>query len=500
VLRWGTVIGANGGLDSIHMKRVIIVDLSNLRERAPGKEKVLHYDYKGQFRRISLAEWNYIYDCVNNLAGVAPGSAIYLVTDKSTRYHFVNRRQGMRIFDANAKLPCEDPWHMYPMPTKKEVGSWLGDGDGNEGVEADELILYLAAQLGGFVVSQDFFREEKYKDSLAAIQHRVFWPARALDESDWYFVDSYEIRKFPNTERFNVMHTLPNIQAALADLPKLEKAQIGEIRNAICETGGLIDRFWLEYREAHTLRASRSKPINAFRDLHGPEFRKPKPAVRTSSTLSFGEVIKQNIGISPPTDDGVEEDLKVPLVLACDPELLSRHVDRVVRVIGRLRQHNNITHLEWFPGDSRVRLNDQVQDHLIQADSFVGILGCIVQRDAEFFLRSSRDSEIRSYSFAEIIQLVEEKTSAPVLSTPRRWNLPRLPSWRSFAGLTLTPASTGITKRPVSATATATQPVDKEWRVYNPPQPARLNARLATSIAIAAAIVTVAVGLLIRLW
>ena len=505
------------------MQRVIIVDVSNLRERAPGKEKVEHQDYKGRVRRITLAEWSYIYDGVTHLAAKAPGSAIYLVADKSTRYHFVNKTQGMRIFDANSKLPCEEFWHMYAMPTRKEVGSWLGGSDGDEGVEADELILYLAAQLDGFVITGDFLREEKYQQALNKIQHRVYWPARALDESDWHFVDSRQIRNVPEKQRFNIMHTIPNLQSALEGLPLLDRSQINKVRDSICETGGLIDRFWLEYRLTREVTSSddateqprapippttiepeskpepvevikgpkpEPSPVEAVGKRYRPRIRRPKPVVRTSTTRSLGDVIKENIGIVPPTNDGVEDDAKIPLVLACQSEAMSRHVDQAVRVIGRLRQHHGKTYLEWFPGDLRVCVKDWTPYESDINAGFVGIVGRVRQRGPALLLEVARGSEIRNYQFVDIVDLVTDQTAAPTLSNQRRWSLPRLPGWR----------------RSVAAVRKAEQPkpvspVVQEPRppVPLPPEPSRLNPRLVTSIALAAAIVAALAGLLISL-
>jgi len=501
------------------MQRVIIVDISNLRERAPGKEKVEHQDYKGRVRRITLAEWSYIYDGVTHLAAKAPGSAIYLVADKSTRYHFANKPQGMRVFDANSKLPCEEFWHMYAMPTRKEVGSWLGGSDGDEGVEADELILYLAAQLDGFVITGDFLREEKYQVNLHKIQHRVYWPARALDESDWHFVDSRQIRNVPEKQRFNIMHTIPNLQSALEGLPLLDRSQINKIRNSICETGGLIDRFWLEYRLTREVTSSDTateqprapippspiepmskpepvevirmpepepSPVESVGERHRPKFRRPKPVVRTSTTRSLGDVIKENIGILPPTNDGVDEDAKIPLVLAYQSEAMSRHIDRAVRVIGRLRQHHGKTFLEWFPGDLRVCVKDWTPRSSEISDGFVGIVGRVSKRGTALLLETARSSEIRSYQFVDIVDLVTDQTTIPTLSDQRRWSLPRLPGWR----------------RAVAAVRKAEQPKPLPPAVPKPkppvplpPEPSRLNPRLVTSIALAAAIVAALAGL-----
>jgi hypothetical protein len=508
------------------MQRVIIVDLSNLRERAPQKARYEIQHVNGKSHKITLAEWSYIYDAITHLAAKAPGSAIYQVADKSTRYHFINKHQGMRIFDANAKLPCDEFWHLYAMRTRKEVGDWLGGGDGEEGVRADELILYLAAQLDGFVVSGDFFREDKYRTLLNQINHRVYWPGRAFDNSDFFFVHSQEIRTIPEGRRHIEMQRLPRIEDAIKDLPLLSAEQIRDIRNTICETGnGLIDRFWLEYRTSYEQKSSspperpttpplgtppppptKTEPIEPRRvkpipERRGPAYSKPKPVIRPTPTTSVRDILKENIGFTPPTNDGVSEDAKIPLVLSCNLADFKGRDDAVVRVIGRPRQQDGETFLEWFPGDRRIRIDGRIADELIQPLEFVGLIGRIRQKGGKFSVELSRDGAPKRFEFSDIMEFVSDHISEVSATIPRRWNLPRLPGWRRVVRQPV-PGGTGEKTQDLTKKATPEQPERPEASIPLiplPPEPSRLNARLVTSIAIAAAIATAIVGVVVSL-
>jgi hypothetical protein len=322
------------------------------------------------------------------------------------------------------------------------------------------------------------------------------------------------------------MQRLPRIEDAIKDLPLLSAEQIRDIRNTICEAGnGLIDRFWLEYRTSYEQKSSspperpttpplgtppppptKTEPIEPRRvkpipERRGPAYSKPKPVIRPTPTTSVRDILKENIGFTPPTNDGVSEDAKIPLVLSCNLADFKGRDDAVVRVIGRPRQQDGETFLEWFPGDRRIRIDGRIADELIQPLEFVGLIGRIRQKGGKFSVELSRDGAPKRFEFSDIMEFVSDHISEVSATIPRRWNLPRLPGWRRVVRQPV-PGGTGEKTQDLTKKATPEQPERPEASIPLiplPPEPSRLNARLVTSIAIAAAIATAIVGVVVSL-
>lgn len=528
------------------MQRVIIVDVGNLRENRPGRAIHEYRTIDGRAKTTTMADWNYIDECILYLSAKAPASAIYLISDKSLRHYFVDRKAGMKKFDANRNLPCDEFWHMYAMPSRKEVAYWRGDENLKQGVEADELILYLAAALDGFVISGDFFRNPQYKKYLDAFGHRVYWPAKTLDDSDWHFVKSSEIQeyKFGRHER---MISLTQLHTAMDDLPQLSAAEIRGIRESICETGGLIDRFWLEYRSEYerehgvlgiaaqvsetqapepasvgysddfstfdelsfTIDAEEAPAVEVYPKIKrakSPAYRKPKPATRTSPTRSFIDVVKEQVGLSPPSDDGVDEEITISLVLACHLVQMSNSIGTTVRLVGRLRDTNGDTYLEWYPGDKRVRLTRQIQQSGLASGGFVGVIGRLHGNNQKFELDNARSQIVHTYPFNDIINLLSDDITGAQNIAPRRWHLPRLPrKSKTLPSTSPTPLSSPLPQPksppPGRAVTTIRPKVPTTTSGYLPPMPVapRVNLRLITAMALSASIIAIAIALVVSL-
>jgi hypothetical protein len=470
------------------MQRVIIVDFSNLRENRPGRMQVVTKVVDGVARRITIASWRYIEEAVLALAAAAPGSTICLIADKGIRYDF-EEENGRETFDALRKVSCDSFWFLYVLPTRQELAKLRKDGDAQFGVQADELILYLAAELDGFVISRDFFREEQYQSQLNKFNHRVFWPAKALNNSGWGFASSNEVRQTPAAQRLQALASFTQLSEVIADAPLLNAEQQRVMKESICGTGGLTDRFWLEYFERHTVKPDEktgptqvTEPTPSVRKI-----KRPRPAIRTSASTSPLDVIKEQTGIAPPSNDGVDDDRKIPVIPACHRLTLTASVGMAVRLVGRLRQDSSGLFLEWYPGDKKVLLRGELPSIPQTTQGFVGIVGRLATRGDKHELRTNQKSVVVTFGFEDIVELVSESEVRGSATESRRWHLPRL---------------LGRRRRPAEGTSGKyVPPIPKTpppGRAIPPiPTPPRISARLRTVIALGVGVLTAIAALVV---
>lgn len=476
------------------MKRVIIVDFANLRDGRPRHPRGHRIREDGSLKHFSYADWNYISSAIGHLRAAAPGSVIYLVSERSMQYEFLKGQKGAERLNAAVDLPCDEFWHMYMMKTRSEQAALRGDNDikSNKGVRADDLILYLAAKLDGFVLSSDFFRQPEYQDLLRQIDHRVFYPTLSLDNRRWHFADSRQMEQIPYPERFARVSQLRSIEEVIVSAPQFSDAEIRNIQEQICGENGLIDEFWSDYAARHGV-----VPIKKLRrGKKTPYSSRPAPALKPGLTSTPFSRLGELVGVLPPSNDGIDENAKLPLVLAIQSNQLRSMDGRGVIVIGRIRSDENTRYLEWYPGDRRIHLSISRELSEVSSLEFVGVKGRIRAKNERFVLEVPDSAIVQVFSFTEANSiLIAETSESPALS-PRRWSLPRLPGRRP-AGKVSRPSTPppGPARSPITTSVPPLPP-----GITDLPEPSRISTRLLVSIAIGAAAITTVVGLLISLF
>jgi len=473
------------------MQRVIIVDFANFRDGRPGHLRGRRVREDGTPKTFAYADWDYITSGINHLHIAAPHSAIYLVSERSMQYEFKPGQDAANRLNDAVDLPCDEFWHMYMMRTRKEQADLRGDHDtrSSKGVRADNLILHLAAELDGFVLSSDFFRQPEYQDLLKQIDHRVYYPTPSLDSSRWHFADSRLVAGLSYVDRFTKIAGLPSLQDRITEAPELSDKRIREIQNEICGRGGLIETFWSDYAARHAvLPTQRTRKIT-----RRPRSQKPTPSLKPGLVGTPFRGLGELVGVLPPTNDGIDENAKLPLVLAVQTTQLRDLIGKGVIVVGRVRVEGATQFLEWYPGDRRIQLLVKSSSLGSPLSGFVGLKGRLQSRDHQLQLDISNSALVQTLSFAEASSLLLDDITEFPARPPRRWSLPRLPR-RSTSMRVPRPRPTvpppgraEVIKVPILPP----DPID----AIKFPEPSRLNPRLVTSIALAAAIVAALAGL-----
>lgn len=504
---------------------MIIVDVGNLRENRPGRARRERRTINSRPQTITFADWAYIEEALTELAAVAPGSVIYLIADKSMRYDFINRGRGMRIFDRNGELPCDNFWHMYVMPSRQEVAQWRQDKNVESGVEADNLILYLAAELDGFVISGDFYREAHYQPLLEKFGHRVFWPSKKIDDSGWCFCNSNEVRNIDASRRHAQMESLTQLESVIGAAPMLNAEERRTTKNAICEPSGLIDRFWLDYLAEYDRQRGviatpppippmTSPPSNApavtsptLPPKSSPQVQQPKPATTTSATRSLIRVVGEQLGVLPPTNDGVDEERKLPIIFVCHPLSLGTSTGSVVQLVGRVRSDVTATYLEWYPGDKKVLLDKKIATAVQSSGGFDGLTGRLSSQNGQFVLEAVGTPASKSFRFEQIVEALSDGDFSGSTVTSQRWHLPRLPRKQQEVRVTRRSKDPYVPpkpKGPPPRRAFQTPPAADEPGVipgipdFPPlPSPPRISSRLKIVSALCIAVLAGAISLVV---
>jgi hypothetical protein len=417
------------------MQRVIIVDLSNLRDERPGADRATrHHSETGEVQRYALANWEYLESLVGAIHYVAPHSAVMLIADESLGYHFPDDGQSYRRFFERGERHWSDPDSIYVMPSTKKLAKWRGDRDTRHGVQADELILQLAAELNGFVISGDKFSEMRYQELLDRFQHRTYSPQIEEDGqggSVWRFVLRSDLVGRSHADRFRNLADLRQLDYDIGALPRLDEPQIAAVREEVFGPGGLVDLFWQRY---------------------GQRFGIPKthhsPSRRTGRRRLFGvgtppltskpfEVLKDLVGAATggrgvPRNTGQEIERR--FIFACDQHALKQAVDAHVTVLGRISDHAGSIRLCWYGGSDGIALSNLPAGVTRHDRGFVQVEGRICRVEGRIRKRLTRlelavakGSVVERVDFQRVVELLANEVPKWQSSPMRKWHFPRLP-------------------------------------------------------------------------
>lgn len=279
--------------------------------------------------------------------------------------------------------------------------------------EADPLIIQIAKEVGGFVISGDKY--EEYASETAEINELIFVPVKKGTAEQFEFFKSseyYEIRgKNRNFEALTKIHKVGMIQNFIDKNSDLT-ANDTLIRDQVFGPEGIEFQFW-EDRFRTTRQGEkevlRSKPF-ANLTLRIPvvtEKRVPKILVKLKRKST--------------------EQSKEQVVVFCDSlNQFNLDVDTVVQVVGKLGRSGEQIFLEWFRGDKAVLITGFYTKKVLDKN-FLKIPGVLSKGSDGYQLKMAEDAQFEQLSF---IDAVTHRLSHIVARSedeaPRRWFLPSL--------------------------------------------------------------------------
>jgi hypothetical protein len=410
-------------------QRVIIVDVSNLRDRRRGAERApLRVSETGEVKHETLANWVFIESAISAIREIALHSAVILVADKSLGHKFsIDQRRDERFF-RHAELHWSHPDFIYALPSKRELAAWRDDGDQSHGVQADELILFLAAELNGFVISGDRFSEPQYQEYLERIDNRTFSPEIEDDGHSvvWRLVLTRDLVSRSYSDESGDLGDLRQLDYDIESLPALSDQQIVAIREEIFGDGGLENRFWQHYGRRFGIPETKYPPSRG-----GTRRRRPGDTMRSPSLTSRPfEMLKNVIGVgsggrAAPVD--VSSEINRRFIFAYDQPALQDAVDVHVTVLGRISDHAGSARLCWYGGNDGIAVSNLPAGVDRHDKGFVQVRGLIRKRLTRLELEVASGSVVERVDFRRVVQLLEDdvpKWQSPPL---RKWHFPRLP-------------------------------------------------------------------------
>lgn len=383
---------------------------------------------------MTPASWEYLDSVVAAIRYVAPQSAVIMIADQSLAYAFDDKKSQKRLFK-HADL---DWWHsdfIYVMPSKGDLAEWRGDADDTYGVQADELILHLAAELNGFVISRDRFSESMYQEKLDRIQHRTYSPQIEDDGQGgavWRFVWRPDLEGRSWTQRSRSLGELRQLDYDLAAVPTLHAEQISSMRREVFGPGGLTERFWREYGRRFGLPETTPSPSRRL-SRRRPLVYEPTTAL---TQHPFKGIVRYVVGAvtggrDTPSNVGIER----RFIFACDRHELQDAVDAHVTVLGRISDQAGPARLGWYGTADGIALSRLPESGSVDGKRFVQVDGRIRNGPRGLELEVTMDSAVVHVEFEHVVRLLADDVTKWEPRHMRRWCLPRLPrrSDRTFS-------------------------------------------------------------------
>jgi hypothetical protein len=159
---------------------VILVDLSNIRDQTGEKART----EKGLVPTFSRS---YLDGFEDALRRTAPFAHIVFVAGRA----IISKDLWI---EGGKRQSTDFKWMKHRTKSKGEsdfVYLMQEQKDGEEHIKADELILHLARQFAGFIVSNDNYRDPEYRDLLREVGHKHFGPKYDYPSDSWSFELKY---------------------------------------------------------------------------------------------------------------------------------------------------------------------------------------------------------------------------------------------------------------------------------------------------------------------
>jgi len=292
-------------------------------------------------------------------------------------------------------------------------------------VEADPLILQVALEVGGFVISGD--KDRKYSDKTKIINDMIFVPVKNDSSVEFEFFKSsefYEIRgKHRNFE--DLMKNKVQMLKSFIDISSDLTANDSSIREQVFGNGGIESRFW-----ENNFRTTKQEKKEALSY-------QPFANVNFSLPRLFGDKVAPKVSVRAFHKTGKKVKTKERVVLFCDClSQVQPEADSEVFVVGKLGRSGDQMYLEWFRGDKAVRIKGLYTNKDLDKN-FIKIPGVLSRGSEGFELKTAEDAEFEQLSFGDaVIHRLSRIVVRKEDEAPRRWFLPSL-NWGREINITV---------------------------------------------------------------
>ena len=418
---------------------ILIVDVANIRDHSPGTMKTRRFEG----REIPLSSVAYLDSALAELQSQVPSGTILNIADFSLIHNFSDDEK--IEFKRRTNLEPTDPQYIYWLPLQpKRAESKSGlfrkkSTNNSDFVEADDIILSLALELDAYVISGDYYSDEKFDRHMKSIRERLFVHHFNATTNSWIFVKSLEYYSENRILRddWDRISSLTTISQEIGTSQSFEAQSDLDIRDFAFNT--LIEEFWQDKRGRVTVDIDRrltSKPLKSL--ISGISFRPQQPATASRGLAAKGESANAASGlrtlvsteaapqINRPVHVGSMA-LPMPTHYASAVHAIAKHKDERIAIIGQLIRSDNGFYLEWVLSDKRIKILAGSSYSLPGTGELVRITGKVILDDAIICL------EVEPSDTAVIVDLeaiarnhVEKIRRGQPISQQRVWFLPAM--------------------------------------------------------------------------
>lgn len=372
-------------------KPIAVIDMANIREDSNGRSLL-------SWRKKNYSSWDYIDLVLSSLKNTIENLTIIPIFDAGLANNFIGN--DIAITNYRRGLSYRDDQFVYFMREHY--------------IEADPLILQVAREIGGFIISGDKY--EKYSSETVKIDELIFVPVKKNTGEEFEFFKSsefYDIRgKHRNFEGLTKIHKVRTIKN-FVDTNSDFVANDTLIRDQVFGLEGIEFRFWEDH-----FRTTRQGEKETLRD-------KPFANLNLSIPKLFGEKQSTKVGGSAKRKIGKQR--KERVVVFCDSlNEVNLEAKAEVQVVGKLGRSAEQIFLEWFRGDRAVLITGFYTRKDLDKN-FVKIPGVLSMGSDGFELEIAEDAQFEQLSFADaVIHRLSRIVVRSENEAPRRWSLPSL--------------------------------------------------------------------------
>ena len=371
-------------------KPIAIIDMANMRDDSTGR--------LWKRGKKNYSSWNYMDSVISSLKDSIENLTIIPIFDAGLANNF--QGNDIAITNYRKNLSYVDENYAYFMREHY--------------IEADPLILMIASELGGFVISGDQYT--KYSSETAKIHGLVFVPIKKSTSEGFEFFKStefYDIRgKHRNFDDLTKIHKISTLRTCV-DKDSNLKVNDPFLREQVFGKQGIEVRFWENY-----FRTTKEGEKDLLRD---------KPFANLGLVLQDFFREKQPSEVVVKTKRSIAKKRKDQVVLFCDAlDQIEANVDTQVQVVGKLGRSGDLIFLEWFRGDRAVLISGFATRKDLDKN-FIKISG-FLSRGSEFFeLEITEDTQFEQLSFTDtVIHRLSRIVMRSEDDVPPRWYLPSL--------------------------------------------------------------------------
>ena len=372
-------------------KPIAVIDMANIRDDSNSRSIL-------SWRKKNYSSWEYIDSVISSLKNCIDNLTVIPIFDAGLANNFAGN--DIAITKHRSGLNYRDEQYVYFMREHY--------------IEADPLILKVAREVGGFVISGDKY--EKYANETAMINELVFVPVKKSTSGEFEFFKSsefYEIRgKNRNFEDLTHIHKLRTIKEFI-DANSDFVVNDTFVRDQVFGPEGIEFRFWED-----NFRTTRQGEKKTLRD-------KPFANLKLSIPELLSEKQASKVFVKARRKIGKQRNENE--VVFCDAlNQINLEVETDVQLVGKLGRSGEQIFLEWFRGDKAVLIAGfQTKKELDK--NFIKIPGVLSKVSDGFKLELAEDAQIEQLSFTDaVIHRLSRIVVRSDDEAPRRWSLPSL--------------------------------------------------------------------------